>query len=276
MVSSKYFFAVLLAAGLLTGCAAPDEEPEKAAGSHLAEIREEGKLVMLSFPSMEGSFVRPNLESGKPTQRVGAAEDFAGVEVDLMQRFAERLGVELEIHTLDAPGYGPLIPALTEGRADLIASGLSITEERREVVDFAEPYYTVHKLVITREDSEIDSVDDLPGHTAVAIPGSSHEEHLRRLGIAGEDIYPVEFTSEYFTAVEDRDADFAIVDSTTARRNLGNLSRFVVAFQLEGEDPYGWAIPKGSDLRGELGAFLEEVRASGELQEILDRHLERP
>ncbi|NJL30034.1 MAG: amino acid ABC transporter substrate-binding protein [Thermoanaerobaculia bacterium] len=249
-------------------------EVRSAGGSHVAAIKERGKLVMLCFPSMESAFSRPNLEHG-PTHRIGTAEDFEGIDVELSAALARRLGVALEIRTLDTPGYGPLIPALVEGKVDLVASSLSITPERSAKVDFSVPYFSVYRAVVARKGSAIAAPSDLAGKKAAVIPGSSHHEILRRLDFDDANVYPVEFSAEYFTAVDDGEADFAVADSTTIDRNLKHFPRLEVAFRLPGEDHYGIAVPKGSDLLAELDALIEEAKASGELALIIGSELER-
>ncbi len=256
----------LFAFGLLIGPAADSQT------SALAEIQARGQLRMLCFPHMRSGFVRPDLNQG-PTRRLGTSSHFEGVDVELVQAFAESLGVELEIHTLDTPGYAPLIPALLAGKVDLIASSLTITEERRQRVDFSRPYFTVHKLIISRDDEALKTSADLADKVAVTIQGSSHQETLGQLGIPEKQQRFVEFTSEYYTTLEEGQADFAVVDSVSAARDLADFPTLAVAFQLPGDEHYGIAMPPGSDLRPVLDRFLTALEKSGELAEIMRRYL---
>lgn len=260
--------ALIFAFGLLLAPVAKSET------SALAKIKARGRLRMLCFPHMRSGFARPDLSQG-PTRRIGDASHFEGIDVELMQGFAESLGVELEIHTLETPGYAPLIPALLEGRVDLIASSLTINDERRQLVDFSQPYFTVHKLIISRDDEALESPDDLAGKVAVTIQGSSHQATLNHLGIPKNRQRLVEFTSEYYTAIEEGDADFAVVDSITAARDLGDFPTLEIAFQLPGDEHYGIALPKGSDLRPVLDRYLTAREKSGEMAEIKRRFLSR-
>ncbi len=243
------------------------------AESATAEIQRRGKLVMLCFPHMDSEFVRPVLSRG-PTRRVGTRADFEGFDVDLIASFAEYLGVELEIRSLDTPGYGPLIPALAAGKADLLASSLSITPERAKIVDFSEPYYSGFQVIVTRKGSGIDSPEDLRGRLGVTIDGSSHQEFLLKMGLAASDLRHVEFTSEYFSAILEEEPEFALMDSNTAASGLRIYPDLEIAISLEGDDSYGVAVPKGSDLLDQLNRFFELDETQRELERLVTRHLQ--
>jgi len=240
--------------------------------SHVAEIKSRDKLVMLSFPHQESVFVRTNVAAG-PMPRVGTWNGFEGIDVELMHAFAESLGVRLEIRPVSEPSYGALIPELLAGKGDLIASSFTITEERKQAVDFSDPYFSVYPVILVRVGSPIASVADLAGKTAAAIPGSSQEEHLRGLGIAPDKLLSVDFRLETYTAVMDGEADFTLADSSSAMRFLHEYPKLKIAFRLAGEDAYGFAVPRDSDLREPLNRFLAEMKKNGELERIIRRHM---
>jgi polar amino acid transport system substrate-binding protein len=228
---------------------------------------------MLSFPHQESVFVRTNLEMG-PTPDLGAADHFVGIDVDVMSGFAERLGVDLQVRRVSRPEYGALIPDLLQGKADLIASSFTITDERRAEVEFSDPYFWVYPVIVTRRDRDIEGVEDLDGLTAAAIPGSSHEEHLLAIGIPPERIVHASFTQECFSQVAEGAVDMTLHDSNSALRYLRHSPELKIAFRLPGEDGYGYAVRPGSTaLLAELNAYLAELEDSGRLAEIVRRHI---
>lgn len=249
-----------------------------ATAADLAAVQERGKLIMLSVPHQESAFVRTNIERG-PMKRRGTAEDFLGVDVEIMKRFADSLGVELEVRPAvganGIPGYPELFDWLERGEGDLIASSLTITEQRKQRVDFSRPYHVVYPIVIVREDSFIKTPADLDRAVAANLRGSSQEEHLRRLGFTDERIHFKEFTLEAYDAVLEGTADFTLVDSDSAYSFVSENRDLQIAFRLPGgEDPYGFALTKGSDLLPSLNAFLDRLEESGELDRIKSRFLE--
>jgi polar amino acid transport system substrate-binding protein len=245
-----------------------------AMAADLPEIRQRGTLTVISFPHQESEFVRTNLDAG-PTPELGTVANFEGVDIDLMAAFADRIGVELRVRRVSEPSYGALIPDLLAGQGDLIASSMSITDERKKRVDFSDPYFTVEKVVVSRVDSSISDVAALDGKRAVVIEGSSHYEHLKKLGVPDDSFLFVGFTLECFTAVADGQADYTLQDSAAARHHLRNDTRLEIRFKLPGEDHYGFAVPKDSPkLLAELNRFIAKTRKTGKLDDTIARHMD--
>jgi ABC-type amino acid transport substrate-binding protein len=262
--------AALIVSYALAAFAAPQGD--------LARVRQSGKLVMLSAPHQESAFVKTNLEAG-PMKKAGTAADFIGVDVDLMAAFAKKLGVELEIRPAfgpdGLPGYGHLVPALLDGKGDLVASSFSITPQRQEKIDFSKPYFSVYPAIVARADSGIESAASLEGKRACTIAGSSQESHLLAFGFKAENILYVDFQFENYAAVMEGEADFTIQDSSSAARMVRQYPELrVVGPLMDTRDSYGFGVRKGSDLKAELDRFIDEIRADGRLDRLLaERHL---
>ncbi|MEM9556590.1 MAG: ABC transporter substrate-binding protein [Acidobacteriota bacterium] len=258
------YASTLLAAILLTTLSAQARS--------LDQIQADGKLVMLCFPHQESEFVRVDLSRGSmPT--AGDADDFVGIDVDLVSALAKELGVALEIRPVSEPSYAALIPELLAGRGDLVASSFSITEARRKTVDFSRPYFSVYPVVLVRRDSMIDGPEDLAGLRGTVTSGSSLEEHLLSMEIPDLVRVPSDFSIETFARVTDGEADFTLSDSASARAYLSTDDALRIAFRLPADDRYGIAVPPGSDLLPALDDFLERIERSGRLDEIIARHL---
>lgn len=249
--------------------------PVAAPGSTLAEIRDRGELVMLSFPHQNSIFVRVHLEAG-PMPKIGGPEHFEGIDVEIMSAFAEELGVQLLIRPVSKPSYKGLIRDLTRGKGDVIASSFSITEERKKKVAFSEPYFTVQPIVVTAADSPIAKVEDLAGLRPVMVSGTSNHARLQELGVAIEKPIDVGFMIEAFDKILRGEADFTVLDSAARREEIGVGKRLKVAFTLPASDDYGFAVPLDSDLREPLNRFLDRFRQSGRLDEVIQRYLTSP
>lgn len=268
ILSSRIHLVCLLT--LLSCLPASAESPRD-----LDEVVASGQLVMITFPHQESVFSRTDLGKGAPMPRLGGYADFEGIDVDLMQGFAESLGVELRIRPVSEPRYGALIPDLLGGRGDLIASSLTITPERLQKVNFSRPYFEVYPVIVTPEGSGPASVEELPEHVGVVTAGSSHEERLLGMGIEPAILKRVDFSIETFGALLDHDADYTLADSLIARRFVRSEPGLRVAFRLEGRDEYGFAVPKTSPhLLEALNRYLDRAESSGELERVLVKHVE--
>lgn len=236
----------------------------------LDEVKRRGRLTVLCFPHQDSEFVSVNLDTG-PMPKVGPVDSFRGLDVDLMAEFARRLGVAVDFRAVSEPNYGALIPDLLAGRADIIASSFTITENRAALVDFSLPYFRVFPVVVAREETIIWSIEDLRDLTIAVISGSANEEFLRGLGWESDRILPTAFTRDNYVAVLDREADAALVDSGTAEWKLPEHEGLVEAFRFDLHQDYGFAVPPGSDLLEPLNEMIEEMKHGGELARLLKK-----
>lgn len=246
-----------------------------ATAGDLADVKERGTLVMLSFPLLDGAFVVVDVEAMRSLDRkltdMRDPEHFRGIDVDLMKGFAQSLGVRLEIHPVTS-GYEGLLPALDRREGDLVSSSLTITPKRLEAVDFSMPYFLQWVVAATRLESNVRSLDELKGKKVAVMHGSSQLERLRQLDLNPK-IQLTNFALENYVAVTEGEADYTLMDS---RASVGEPVSTVypevkVAVRV-GEVGYGVAVRKGSDLKGPLDAYLEGLSKSGELEKILARH----
>ena len=83
---------------------------------------------------------------------------FEGIDVEVAQAIAEKLGLELVV---DDMGFDAALTAVQTGQSDIAMAGITVTDERLEIMDFSDSYATGVQVVIVKEDSPIQSVDDL-------------------------------------------------------------------------------------------------------------------
>lgn len=121
---------------------------------HLAEICEAGVLVVSTDPAYPPqSFL--NESTG----------DYEGFDIDVAQEIADRLGVTLE---LTDPTFDAVVAGNWSGRWDVSVGSVTVTEDRKEVLDFTQPYYFTPAQMSVLEGSEITSLDGLAGETVCA------------------------------------------------------------------------------------------------------------
>jgi polar amino acid transport system substrate-binding protein len=118
----------------------------------------------------------------EPFTYVDASGQLQGFEIDLMRALCERMQAECEIVTMEFDG---IVPALNEGKIDAIATSMTITPKRKEVVDFSDKYYTPRRQFITCLDEAIDDVspEALKDRVIGVQTGTSPHQYLT-------DLYP--------------------------------------------------------------------------------------
>lgn len=187
-----------------------------------------------------------------------------GFEYDLARRFADRLGLRLEI--IVAPTRAALLTWLVQGRGDLVAAGLTITERHaaRNVL-FTRPYNHVREIVVGRpSDSALTGPDDLEGRTIAVRQSSSYWGSAVRLKASGVDLNLVAApesleTAEIIGRVAEGDYDLTITDSHILDVELAWRDDVVAAFPVGDSVAHGWAVRSSNPrLKAEIDRYFHD------------------
>ncbi len=212
-----------------------------------------------------------------PTAFVDGPEGPSGPEYDLVQAFAEDLGVALVIETVQS--VSEVLPHLIEGKAHMAAAGLSITDSRREYVDFGHPYELVDMhLIYKLGTGKPRSIDDVLGRSIEVVAGTSHADMLTSLQKMYPDLVWTENAdvevANLLAKVAAAEVDFTIADSTEFNIQRHFYPDLRVALDLEIGDPLAWAFPKDAAeaLLSRADDFLIDFDRSGNLAQVKDRY----
>ncbi|MFQ5938252.1 MAG: transporter substrate-binding domain-containing protein, partial [Acidiferrobacterales bacterium] len=164
--------------------------------------------------------------------------ELLGFEYDLVRQFAKEHGMQVEI--IVPPTWGDLIPWLKQGRGDVIAASMTITEERmRQGLAFSRPYNHVSEMLIARKKDDIGSLEDLNGRTIVVSPTTSYWQTLQTLRGMGatfilEEAPEYLATSEIIAKVAKGEYDLTVADSHLLELELTWRDDVKAAFPLKG------------------------------------------
>ena len=111
-----------------------------------------------------------------PPFEQGRAPDYEGFEVDLMNEIASRIGLETEYR--DTP-FDTIFRDLAQGKFDAAIAGSTILPEREKVVDFGNPWFVTEQSLLVKEDSDIQTIDDLDGKTVGVQKGTTGEDYVQ-------------------------------------------------------------------------------------------------
>ncbi|WP_370574685.1 basic amino acid ABC transporter substrate-binding protein [Methanomethylovorans sp.] len=197
-----------------------------------------------------------------------------GFDVDLIKAIAEDQGFSVEWKSLD---FDALIPALQSGQIDIIVSGMTITDEREQSVDFSEPYINAGlALAVAENNDQIKSVDDIQGKVAAVQQGSTGAAKADEFKAQGliEDVIYLPHVNDIIMNIQSGRADFTINDLpvTLAYMNEQPGVIKIVDDQLQSES-YGFAVREGNtELREMINAGLANVKENGTYDEIMDKY----
>ena len=212
-----------------------------------------------------------------PTAFVDGPDGPSGPEYDLVQAFADDLGVALVVETVQS--VSEVLPHLIEGKAHMAAAGLSITESRRDYVNFGHPYEMVDMhLIYKLGTGKPRSIDDVIGRSVEVVAGTSHADMLVSLQERHPDLTWAENAdvevASLLARVAAADVEFTIADSTEFNIQRHFYPDLRVALDLEIDDPLAWAFPKevGDTLLSRADDFLIDYDRTGSLAQVKDRY----
>lgn len=194
---------------------------------------------------------------------------YTGFDMDLIAAMSEYLGFEYELQPMD---FTAMLMSVQTEKLDVGIAGITMTDEREEVMDFSEPYYDAGIQILVREDSGITSFADLADKTLAIKEGTASltyvEEHYPNAKI-------VTFSTidEAYLEVQRGAADATIFDAP-------NMLYYVsqnpscgckVVGELEDACQYGILFPAGSENKEYFDAALEKFREDGTYDEIYNK-----
>lgn len=209
-----------------------------------------------------------------PLQFVGKDGTAIGWEYDAMAEIAKRLNITV---TYQNTSWDAMIPAVSEGQFDLGMTGITIKEDRKEKVDFSDPYMRSEMLMIVRGDearfTDAASFAANPELLVSAQPGTSPFYAAIYNILDGNEENPRVIKFETFgaglEALRAGDVDLTLSDSTAANGYVAasNGGLKIIGTPLATED-FGFIFPKGSDLVAPINAAIAEMRADGTLDAL--------
>ncbi len=196
-----------------------------------------------------------------------------GVGVRMAEALAKDLGRPLKIVPMDFSG---LIPALKTGNIDLIISSMTATDERRQSIDFSNPYAFTGLAMLVKKDSKVQGIDDLkkPGTVIAAKAATTGETYaIQHLPNAKRVVFEDQ-TACVLEVVQGR-ADAFIYDQLSiyqyAKENAATTRGLLKPIV---EESWAIAIAKGNDdLRGKVNAFIDKFRADDGFGKLGERYL---
>ena len=198
------------------------------------------------------------------------AEDgkgFVGFDIDLFKAIGEESGLEIQFQGMPFDG---LIPALQSQNIDAAISGMTITAERSQTVDFSRPYFQSGLAIAVRKDSEanIGSFEDLEGKKIAVAIGTTGAKQAQTIPDA--EISTFNDSALALKELSNGNVDAVVNDApvTLYAIKTGNLNNLEVVGELLTEEYYGIALPKNSANLEKVNNGLDRLLQSGRYREI--------
>ncbi|WP_261664791.1 basic amino acid ABC transporter substrate-binding protein [Deinococcus sp. Marseille-Q6407] len=202
-----------------------------------------------------------------PYESTNEQNQIVGFDVDLVNALAKEIGIEAKF---TGQGFDGLIPSLIANRADLIAAGLTKTEERAKSVSFSDPYEeTKNVIVVSAKDTGINGPDTLKGKTVGVQLGTVQADMAAK--IDGADVRTFNLFSEALAALKAGQIDSMIVDAPAGDNYVKANKDVKLAGQMDGGNKALATRLECTDLVAELNAALATVQQNGQMKQIHDK-----
>ncbi|MFY0744061.1 basic amino acid ABC transporter substrate-binding protein [Solibacillus sp. FSL W7-1472] len=264
MFKTKKFFITMLLMALtiiLAACGTADDETSGSATSGEGG----GKKLLVGT---EATFA--------PFESMNDKGEIVGIDVDIMKAIGEEIGSEVEFRNV---GWEPVFQQITNGELDLGASGITITDERKETYDFTDPYYEASLMIVVKEDSPIKTLDELKDQkVSVQINTTGHIAAQNLQGKSSSKILAYENQPIAFQEVINGATAAAFGDNAVVIEYLKNNPdsglKAIESDQFE-KEYYGFMVKKGNtELLNRLNEGLAKIKENGKLEEITGQKID--
>ena len=232
---------------------------------------EDGDTEESALADLEGRTVTVGVENAYlPFNYIAVGEsEGAGWDYDAWNEICRLLNCEAEFI---AAGWPDVIDQVAQGDIDTAADGISITDERKEVVDFSDPYMTVQqKFIVGLDDDRYASADDIINGDAVVATqvGTTNFELAEELLGGTDRIKAFDQFGLAIQALISGDVDAVIIDDAAGLGYIGeNADKVKTIDDGLQSDPLGFIYPQGSELAAPVNGAIQAMKDSGFLDEI--------
>ncbi len=246
--------ASIMTIGALAGCGSKKDAdvPSEQTG---------GKIIMgtnAAFPPFEF------------TTSTGLVGEFDGIDVAIAKNIAESMGKELEVADMEFDG---LIAAVSTGKVDMAVAGMTVTEERKQSVDFSDTYFTAAQvMVVAADNTDITKAEDLKNGKKVGVVLGYTGDGIVTddLKLDESNIVRANRGLDVVQEVKNGKLDAVVIDSATgkalAEKNGLKVVEDAEAFEAE---EYAIAVQKGNtELLEAINKTLSDMKAKGEIDEL--------
>ncbi len=244
------------------------ENTETPAASGEFTTVEAGKLIM----STNAQF--------PPYEMVGDGEGYEGtgyegIDVEIAYAIAQKLGLELVV---DNMGFDAALQAVQTGKSDIVMAGVTVTDDRLEVMDFSDTYANGIQVVIVPENSNIATIDDLEGKLIgcqMGTTGYIYCSDTPENGGYGEDaVIPYDDGAAAVQALMNGQVDCVVIDNAPAQEYVkANPGLKILDTEFANEN-YAIGFAKGNTaLKDAVNTALTELIEDGTVQSIIDKYI---
>ncbi len=201
----------------------------------------------------------------------GTIGDYDGIDIAIAKQIGDEMGKEAQINNME---FDSLLIALQNGQVDAVIAGMTVTDERKESVDFSIPYYTATQVMIVKDDSDITKASDMEDKKIVVIQGYTGETVVKEMGYSYESFKK---GTEAVLELVNGKCDVVVIDSATASKYVKDNEGIKIvedASAFEAEE-YAIAVKKGNtELLNQINSSIQKMLDDGTISTLSVKYLD--
>jgi polar amino acid transport system substrate-binding protein len=198
-------------------------------------------------------------------------DTFTGFDGDLVNEIAKGLDLKLQVQDSGFDGLQSGL-ALNSGQCDLVASAMTITEERKKNLDFTEGYYASEQSLLVPAGSDIASIDDLAGKRVGVQQGTTGKSYTEDNAPSDAEIVSFPSDAEMFNAIKAKQVD-ALLQDLPVNVAHAQDGEFQIVEKYDTGEQYGFAVKKDNTaLLDAVNQQLQKMRDDGTYDEIYNKY----
>ena len=244
--------SVLMLTAVLAGC---------GSGTSLADVRKAGTLTIATSPDFP------------PFESLGEGNVVEGIEIDVLNKVCEQLGVTLTIQQME---FDSVLAGIAAGKFDLGASGITVTESRKKNMLFTDPYCLAAQAIVVKAGSTVQTKADLAGKKVSVQTATTAEEYCMGNGY---EVSAYEDNEVAQMALLNGNVDAWVIDDLTAAEMVKAYNEengegaLVILPEAMTTEPYAFALQPGSDeLAAEINKIVNQMVADGTMAAIFEKY----
>ena len=223
-----------------------------------------------SAPETKYTTLKMGTNAAFPPYEYKEGEAFVGIDVEIAQAIADKLGATLEIVDME---FDSIITSVNQGEVDFGMAGMTVTDERLLEVDFTYSYATGVQSIIVLDGSDIKTPDDLAGKKIGVQLGTTGD-------IYATDDYGADYVTQYgkgadaVIALKGGDVDAVIIDNEPAKAFVAANEGLTILETAYADEDYAIAVAKeNTELLEKINAALAELTADGSIDAIVNKYI---
>lgn len=251
--------------------ASPEAASSNAASSEAASSEAASETETAELSTVEpGKLIMSTNAAFPPYEMTTDSGEFEGIDIETAQAIADKLGLELQIDDMD---FDAALLAVQQGKSDMVMAGVTVTDERQNVMDFTDSYATGIQSIIVKEDSDIASVDDLAGKKIGTQRGTTGYLYCSD-DFGDENVVAYDDGLTAVQMLNNGQVDCVVIDNAPAKEFIAANPGLKLLDTAYVEESYAIGIGKGNtELKDAINTALEELKADGTLQAIVDKYI---